>query len=161
MLLVTALLLLTASTPDTTGLSAAFDREVDDKLCVPSDEQQRYGEEALAALHDYPTDNAEFIVLVDRDPNVQAGMIFWIAPGSFSFIGASPVSTGKPGRFEHFTTPTGVFPHALDNPDFRALGTKNQFGIRGYGDQGNARLRLRLADCRSRMGEGRGRQTAA
>src|SRR5215469_720710 len=136
MLLVIALFLLSASTLDRTGLAAAFGQEIGDKLSVPPAEQERYGEEALAALRDYPLDRAQFVVVVDRNPNVQAAMNFWIAPGAFSFIGASPVSTGKPGRFEHFTTPLGVFPHTLDNLDFRALGTKNEFGVRGYGIKG-------------------------
>jgi hypothetical protein len=29
-----------------------------------------------------------------------------------------------------------VFEHTLDNPDFRAEGTVNEFGIRGYGTKG-------------------------
>jgi hypothetical protein len=30
----------------------------------------------------------------------------------------------------------GVFEHTLENLDFRAEGTRNEFGIRGYGDKG-------------------------
>jgi hypothetical protein len=135
LLLVTAFLLF-GSTPDRTGLASAFDLEVDKKLAVPPAEQERYGNETLAALGGYPLDRAQFVVVVDRNPNVQAAMIFWITPGAFSFIGASPASTGKPGRFEHFATPLGVFPHTLDQLDFRALGTKNELGMRGYGRAG-------------------------
>ena len=51
-------------------------------------------------------------------------------------MGASPVSTGKPGRFDYFTTPVGVFEHTPENPDFRAEGTKNEHGIMGYGRKG-------------------------
>jgi hypothetical protein len=43
------------------------------------------------------------------------------------------LSTGKPGRFDCFTRPLGVFEHSTANPDFRALVTKNENGIRGYG----------------------------
>jgi hypothetical protein len=46
------------------------------------------------------------------------------------------VSTGRVGSFDHFRTPTGVFAHSLDNPDFRAEGTFNENGIRGYGERG-------------------------
>jgi hypothetical protein len=46
------------------------------------------------------------------------------------------VSTGLPGRYEHFTTPLGVFDHSMANPDFRAEGTKNKQGFRGYGRKG-------------------------
>lgn len=48
-------------------------------------------------------------------------------------IGASPVATGLPGRYEHFVTPIGVFEHTPQNMDFRAEGTTNENGIRGYG----------------------------
>jgi hypothetical protein len=64
-------------------------------------------------------------------------MIYWMSPERvFYFIGASPVSTGKPGRFDHFETPTGVFEHTVGNPDFRSEGTRNKLGIRGYGRKG-------------------------
>ena len=64
-------------------------------------------------------------------------MIFWKPPGGpFQFIGATSVSTGMPGQYEHFETPLGVYDHVLDNPDFRSEGTLNEFGIRGYGAQG-------------------------
>jgi hypothetical protein len=43
------------------------------------------------------------------------------------------VSTGRVGTFDRFETPTGVFEHATRNPDYRAEGTKNEFGIRGLG----------------------------
>ena len=62
--------------------------------------------------------------------------------------GASPVSTGKPGRFEHFLTPTGVFEHTIDNSDFFAEGTRNEFGIRGYGRAG-----MRVYDFGWRTGD--------
>jgi hypothetical protein len=52
------------------------------------------------------------------------------------FVGGSPVSTGRPGAYEHFPTPLGVFPHSIDHLDFRAEGTRNEFGIRGYGVKG-------------------------
>lgn len=44
--------------------------------------------------------------------------------------------TGLPGRYEHFTTPLGVFDHSMANPDFRAEGTKNTLGFRGCGRKG-------------------------
>jgi hypothetical protein len=76
-------------------------------------------------------------VLVDRNVFVQAVMIFWTSgSGDFLLIGASPASSGKPGRYEHFETPTGVFDHTVDNPDFRAEGTRNELGILGYGRKG-------------------------
>jgi len=79
----------------------------------------------------------QYVVLVDRNPFIQAVAIYWMAPdGTFHFIGASPASTGKPGSFDHFITPTGVFEHTVANPDFRAEGTRNENGILGYGRKG-------------------------
>jgi hypothetical protein len=76
-----------------------------------------------------------FVVLVDRNPNVQALFVFLgTVVGGWTLAGASAISTGLPGKYEHFKTPLGVFDHSRENPDFRAEGTKNKFGIRGYGD---------------------------
>jgi hypothetical protein len=56
--------------------------------------------------------------------------------GAPVLLGASPVSTGRAGGFEHFLTPLGVFEHSPANPDFRSEGTRNEHGIRGYGSKG-------------------------
>jgi hypothetical protein len=122
-----------------TGLAALYRQHVDRQLRVPEAEQGRYatllGETlSRAGLGSIP---AQYVVLVDRNVWVQAAMIFWKSEqGDFHFIGASPVSTGKPGRFDYFQTPAGIFEHTLDNPDFRAEGTRNEFGILGYGRKG-------------------------
>jgi hypothetical protein len=82
-------------------------------------------------------DRAQYLILVDRSPLVQAVFLFWTPVGGLPlFIGASPASTGRPGRFDYFETPLGVFEHTVDNLDFRAEGTKNEHGIRGYGVKG-------------------------
>lgn len=122
-----------------TALADAYQQQVDRKLHVPDDEQARYAallKDTLdrADLGDLP---AQYFLLVDRNASVQAVMIFWKSEqGDYSFIGASPASTGKPGRFDYFQTPTGIFDHTLSNPDFRAEGTLNEFGILGYGVKG-------------------------
>jgi len=124
-------------TRDGTVLAAVYAQQVDRRRDIPESEQRAYAEllaENLAAedLHE-----AQYVVIVDRNPFVQAAMIYWMSTdGEFHFIGASPVSTGKPGRFEHFLTPTGVFEHTIDSLDFFAEGTRNEFGIRGYGRVG-------------------------
>src|SRR5436305_14548764 len=64
-------------------------------------------------------------------------MIFWKSPdGTFYLIGATSVSTGRPGTYQHFLTPVGVYEHRTRNLDFRAEGTANKLGIRGYGVRG-------------------------
>jgi hypothetical protein len=113
---------------DASQLASAFAAEVDRRLDVPPAEQRLYSD-MLPQL-----DQPQYVVVVDRSVQVQAALIFLASPGCApQFIGASPVSTGKVGSFDHFLTPLGVFPHSLDNPDFRALGTRNELGIRGYG----------------------------
>ncbi|WP_237288539.1 L,D-transpeptidase [Variovorax sp. PAMC 28711] len=68
---------------------------------------------------------------------MQAILVYWFPVGeTASLIGASPVSTGRVGQYDHFETPLGVFDHATANPDFRAEGTVNAFGFRGYGAKG-------------------------
>jgi hypothetical protein len=120
-------------------LSTAFREQVDHRVDVPVDEQRRYAMLLQKALIDTGLDDApaQYVVLVDRNALVQAAMIFWKSASSeFAFIGASQASSGQPGRFDHFETPLGVFTHALENPDFRAEGTRNEFGILGYGRKG-------------------------
>ncbi len=90
---------------------------------------------ASAGLGD---DAGHWIVLVDRNPRVQLAMIFarMGQRAAWQWVGAAPASTGRPGEFDHFLTPLGVFRHTLDNMDFRAEGTFNENGIRGYGVRG-------------------------
>ncbi|MCC7544802.1 MAG: murein L,D-transpeptidase [Aquabacterium sp.] len=115
-------------------------------LKVPLTEQQRYmfmRQQALAYAR-LSDSLAQAFLLVDRSPQVQAAMYIvrtptggWrLAAGGWHWIGATAVSTGKTGSFEHFLTPLGVFPHTLENPDFRSAGTFNKNHIRGYGLRG-------------------------
>jgi hypothetical protein len=118
-------------------LRAVFARDVTRRLKVPAAVQQEYGERLEAALAQNQLGNlsGEYVVLVDRSANVQALFIYFRpAPSDrWVMIGASPVATGRPGEFDHFVTPLGVFEHTPDNMDYRAEGTMNQNGIRGYG----------------------------
>jgi hypothetical protein len=120
-------------------MAARFRADVDKRLDVPAFEIQRYGQLAEAALGraGIVLTSAEYLVVVDRNPDIQALFVFWrSAAGEYAGIGASPVSTGRPGSFDHFETPLGAFPHTRDNLDFRAEGTRNGQGIRGYGVRG-------------------------
>ncbi len=116
-----------------------FALEVDRRLDVPAQAQQRYlalldAALANAGLADLPM---QTLVLVDRSVQVQAAFVVLRTPEKGWFwLGASPVSTGRVGSFDHFRTPVGVFAHSLDNPDFRSEGTYNQNHIRGYGERG-------------------------
>jgi hypothetical protein len=114
-------------------------QKVDRQLVVPEEEQLFYAQQLIHELHQSGLDNLvpQYVVLVDRSPQVQALLLFWISDsGLAEFIGASPVSSGENGGFMHYETPTGVFDHSLANLDFRAEGTENAFGILGYGVKG-------------------------
>lgn len=120
-------------------MAALYRAQVDRRLDVPAVEARRYGHLAEEALTRAGVSLAQpqYVAVVDRDPNVQAFFLLWrSAQGEFQWVGASPVSTGRPGRFDHFETPLGVFEHTTGNPDFRAEGTRNSKGIRGYGAKG-------------------------
>jgi len=124
-------------TKDGTSLAQVYERQVDRRLNVPESEQRAYAELLAKNLAAVGSKETQYSVIVDRSKFVQAAMIYWMSSdGIFHFIGASPVSTGKPGQFDHFVTPTGVFAHTTDNLDFLSQGTPNEFGIRGYGRKG-------------------------
>jgi len=117
----------------------AFAREVDLRLQVPAEAQAEYAARLEQALAQAGVDDMrpQYFVLVDRSARVQAGFVYWRSPeGAWQLIGAAPVATGRPGEFQHFLTPLGAFAHSLANPDFRAEGTRNALGIRGYGLKG-------------------------
>ncbi|QRR08070.1 hypothetical protein FPJ27_17820 [Burkholderia sp. MS455] len=114
-----------------------FTQEVTRRLNLPVSEQRAYAERLQKALADADLGDlaGEYVAMVDRAPNVQALFIYFRATpaNAWLMIGASPVGTGLPGKYDHFVTPLGVFHHSPDNMDFRAEGTTNDNGIRGYG----------------------------
>jgi hypothetical protein len=83
-------------------------------------------------------DRPQVIVAVDRSPRVQALRLILAMPGdaAWEVIGGTHVSTGQTGRFDHYITPLGVFPHTDAILDFRAEGTFNENHIRGLGLKG-------------------------
>ncbi|WP_459708429.1 L,D-transpeptidase [Paraburkholderia sp. 2C] len=114
-----------------------FAHDVARRLKIPPADQRVYGMQLESALDAHTLGNlsGEYVVLVDRNPNVQALFIYFraVPADDWQLIGASPVATGRPGQYDHFVTPLGVFEHTPDNMDFRAEGTMNANGIRGYG----------------------------
>jgi hypothetical protein len=122
-----------------TDLAAAFASQIEPRLFLPPDEVIRYGVMLSGSLQraQVVVGDSQIVVLVDRSAKLQALLLFHVdANLTTELIGATPVSTGRVGEFDHFETPIGVFEHTIDNMDFRAEGTKNEFGIRGYGARG-------------------------
>jgi hypothetical protein len=117
----------------------AFEREVDLRLQVPVPVGRYYAKRLDDALERAAVAvvRPQYVLLVDRSPHVQAGLLYWRSPqGVWQLVGAAPVATGRPGAYEYFLTPLGAFAHSLANLDFRAEGTRNALGIRGYGVEG-------------------------
>jgi hypothetical protein len=133
-----------ARSPDlvTTELILEFQKTVPKSLKLPEDVLSTYIQSLNDRFResDVNINSPEYVVLIDRNPHVQIGMILLgsqQAEGEgWQLIGAAPISTGRPGSFDHFLTPLGVFKHSLENLDFRAEGTKNDLGFRGYGVKG-------------------------
>lgn len=120
------------------GTGMSFEHEVDMRLSVPETDQAHYAKLLDAAVSQIQFSDSQYLLLVDRNPKVQAVLLYFLdLPASrLHFIGASPASTGKPGKFDYFVTPLGVYAHTLDNMDYRAEGTFNKNGIRGLGIKG-------------------------
>ena len=116
-----------------------FSTSVTPNLNIPDVISEEYVLRLDEALQRSPQSiiNTQFVILVDRNPHVQVAFLYLGAPKKgWMLIGATPVSSGLAGKYEHFLTPLGVFEHSISNPDYRAEGTKNQFGFRGYGNKG-------------------------
>lgn len=126
------LAILPALAQEARDVALVFRTEVTRRLQPPVEEQWLY-----STLVPNPPGGSQYIAVIDRSPFVQALFLYWVAPnGAWHFVGASPVSTGRPGRFDYFETPLGLFAHSIDNLDFRAEGTFNENDIRGYGRKG-------------------------
>lgn len=127
---------------ESSELANMFRSQVQRRLDVPDDVGRTY--QALAqqqlAAQGAILDRPQILVVVDRNPRVQALMVYVGGPaGDWQLVGASPVSTGVRNQFDHYVTPTGVWDHnpaAFGWMDFRAQGTRNEFGVRGYGRRG-------------------------
>lgn len=127
------------ATESALALREIYMQKVDRQLALPQEEQRFYAEQLIHELQQAGLDKLppQYVVLVDRSPQVQALLLFWISDaGVAEFIGASPVSTGRRGGFMYYETPIGVFDHTVANLDFRAEGTENALGILGYGVKG-------------------------
>lgn len=80
---------------------------------------------------------SQFFIASDRNPKKQnAALVFWDNDNkTIEVIGYTKVSTGSV-RIKHFYTPLGWFENVTEHGSYRAEGTKNSKGIRGYGTKG-------------------------
>jgi lipoprotein-anchoring transpeptidase ErfK/SrfK len=93
--------------------------------------------QATVAASGSAIDRPQFLVAVDRNPDVQQMRIVLARPrGAWDSLGGTKVSTGQMGRRDYYLTPTGVFLHTDAILDWRAEGTFNEQHIRGLGLKG-------------------------
>nr|WP_070107216.1 hypothetical protein [Burkholderia plantarii] len=148
----------TAITRRAFAMRDAYAHEVTRRLTVPEAAQREYAARLQQALAGKGLGElaGEYVVLVDRAPNVQALFVYFrtTARNEWQWIGASLVGTGWPGRYDHFLTPTGVFEHSPVNMDFRAEGTENDNRIRGYGARGRRIFDFGWVDGQRGWGKG-------
>lgn len=79
----------------------------------------------------------QLVLIVDRARAGQTLSVTLARPdGPWEILGSRVVSTGKPGRKEHFVTPVGVLLNDGSELGYRAQGTYNQNHIRGLGVKG-------------------------
>jgi hypothetical protein len=94
------------------------------------------GQQMAAADHLFIR-QPQLVLIVDRAPQGQLLAMTLARPdGDWRILGARHVSTGKPGRLQHFKTPVGVLLNDGSELGYRAQGTFNQFHIRGLGVKG-------------------------
>jgi hypothetical protein len=122
-------------------LSAALKREVPHLSPRTPERDVAWIGRAKAAMaasgEQQPLDRPQLMVVVDRNPAVQAMAIILARPdGPWEVIGGTRVSTGQLGRFDYYVTPVGVFRHTDSILDYRAEGTFNENHIRGLGLKG-------------------------
>lgn len=79
----------------------------------------------------------QLVLIVDRALTGQTLSLTLARPdGMWEILGTRSVSTGKPGRKEHFKTPVGVLLNDGSELGYRAQGTYNENHIRGLGVKG-------------------------
>ena len=89
--------------------------------------------------NDFDKKVSQYFIVVDSSVKKQNLFIaFWDSNKQQVILSSNmtKVSTGSYGSFQHFITPTGWVEQLPSNGTYRAEGTKNENGIRGYGVKG-------------------------
>ncbi len=82
---------------------------------------------------------SQYFLLVDRNPDTQIISLAFlnIEEKEVVILGSGKTSTGNPLRNGYYETPIGVFLNTPSNMSYRALGTRNSKGWRGFGVKGS------------------------
>jgi hypothetical protein len=120
-------------------LRAAMASQVPDVIRLSTERQEALialGQQMAAEDHLFIR-QPQLVLIVDRAAKSQLLAMTLAQPdGSWEILGTSHVSTGKPGRLQHFKTPIGVLLNDGSEIGYRAQGTFNQYHIRGLGVKG-------------------------
>ena len=124
--------------PELSGIREVFSAAVPAQYQVVLTPEMQAAE--TAAIKSYPEVQAlqapEFLVVVNRHPNVQSMSVVITDGKAVEFIGSAKVSTGHLNRKLYFQTPVGIFENKREFGNYRAEGTKNENGVRGLGRKG-------------------------
>lgn len=135
---VTAGQALALEAPELSTLRETFAASVPDKYKVVLTPELQAAQDA--AIKSYPEVQAltapEFLVVVNRHAKAQNLSVVLTDGKTIEYIGSAKVSTGDLKRKKHFHTPIGLFENKREYGNYRAEGTKNENGIRGYGKKG-------------------------
>lgn len=121
------------------GVENAFVREVGG-VAVDSAYNEKLIRQSEGYIHQNQRfDSPQFFLLVDRNHDVQKAFLAFydMEKKKVTIVGGEKISTGNPKRRGYFETPTGIFENKPANMSYRALGTKNKLGWRGFGAKGN------------------------
>lgn len=99
--------------------------------------QKSFSDKVAAEVQAKQLEESQFFIAIDRGFKAQVlALAFYDKDkNSVSLSHFSPVSTGNTRKL-HFITPTGWFENKVENGSYRAEGTKNSQGFRGYGAKG-------------------------
>lgn len=146
-------------------VAEAFRAGVQQRLAVPPSEAAVYAWLAELQLLDAgrPLWEPQYLLVVDRDPNVQAALLYWRLSGrAWELLGAAPASTGGPTGPGHLETPLGAFEQQARTSQREAAGSRVfDFGWQrtraatGQGPLVPARLQARAATGAHRRTLGR------
>jgi len=124
---------------ETAVISAALAAEVPQPVSLSAARQETLITLArkMAAADHFTVRRPQLLLIVDRAPHGQTLSLTLARPeGAWTILGTRSVSTGKPGRKEHFKTPVGVLLNDGSELGYRAQGTYNENHIRGLGVKG-------------------------
>jgi hypothetical protein len=124
---------------DAAGLKEAMESEVTGAVDLSPENERTLialGQQMAAEGH-LLIRQPQLVLIVDRAPGAQLLAMTLARPdGNWQILGTRHVSTGKPGRLQHFKTPVGVLLNDGSEIGYRAQGTFNQYHIRGLGVKG-------------------------